>query len=104
MHSYIYIMTNAYNVVLYIGVTSNLETRVRQHKSESNKNSFAYRHNCNKLVHNEVFDDIKYAIMREKQLKDWKRAWKDELISKENPNWNDLALVWDCRASLQLCY
>jgi len=87
-------MTNSYNAVLYIGVTSNLEKRVWEHKNSVNKNSFTYKYNCNKLVHYEIFTDIRFAISREKQFKNWKREWKNELISKANSEWNDLSELW----------
>jgi len=86
-------MTNAHNTVLYIGVTSNLEKRVWEHKNGNDKGSFAYRYNCNKLVYYEMFGDIRHAIAREKQLKNWKRAWKNALVVNENPNWIDLNLL-----------
>jgi len=93
MDSYVYFMTNIHNTVLYIGVTSNLEKRISEHKSGINKNSFTYRYNCNKLVYYEIYRDIKSAIEREKELKKWRRAWKNELVAKENPDWLDLG---DC--------
>ena len=92
MYSYVYFMTNEHNTVLYIGVTSNLEKRVWEHKNGVDKGSFTHRYNCNKLVYYEQFGDINYAIAREKQLKNWQRAWKDELITKENPNWQELEM------------
>ena len=90
MYSYVYFMSNSHNTVIYIGVTSNLEKRVWEHKNGINKTSFTFTHNCNKLVYYEIFGDITYAIEREKQLKNWKRAWKEALIAKENPNWDDI--------------
>ena len=92
MNYHVYFMANNRNNVLYIGVTSNLERRVYEHKSSLNKACFTHRYNCHKLVYFENFNDVKYAIAREKQLKNWKREWKNELINKENPNWRDL---WD---------
>ena len=91
MYSYVYFMTNAHNTALYIGITSNLAKRVMEHKCGIDKNSFTYRHNCCKLVYYEVFGDIEYAIAREKQLKNWKREWKNELVAKENPDWRDIS-------------
>jgi len=85
-------MTNLHNNVLYIGVTSNLEKRVWEHKNGSDKYSFTFKYNCNKLVYYEIFGDIKYAIEREKQLKNWKREWKDDLVKKENPHCEDLSI------------
>ena len=92
MNSYVYFMTNTHNTVLYIGVTGNLEKRIQEHRNGNDKESFTYRYNCNKLVYCEVFGDMKCAIAREKQLKNWKRAWKDALVAKDNPDWLDLSL------------
>ena len=93
MHSFIYFMANTHNTTLYIGITSNLEKRVYEHKNGTFNKSFTRRYNCNKLVYYEVFGDIKYAIAREKQIKNWKREWKDELVERENPGWIDLSIA-----------
>ncbi|MCL2213306.1 MAG: GIY-YIG nuclease family protein [Oscillospiraceae bacterium] len=90
MKSYIYIMANTLNTVLYIGVTSDLKTRVAEHKASVHKYSFTSKYKCTKLVYLEVFSDINEAIKREKQLKKWKREWKNTLIEKFNPEWEDL--------------
>lgn len=87
----IYFMTNEYNNVLYLGVTSDLQTRIYQHKNKEFPRSFTARYNCNKLVYFEIFTNIGEAIAREKNLKNWKREWKNELISKINPKWKDLS-------------
>ena len=89
MNSYIYIMTNKSNTTLYIGVTSNLVKRVYEHKNTL-VDGFTKRYNLKKLVYYEVYDDIGEAIKREKQLKSWKRDWKDKLINDVNLNWIDL--------------
>jgi putative endonuclease len=89
---YVYFMTNKYNNVLYVGVTSNLLLRVAEHKAKINK-GFTYKYNCNKLVYFEEFEVITDAIAREKQIKNWKREWKNDLICKDNPDWNDLAEI-----------
>jgi len=86
----IYFMTNANNKVLYVGVTSDLITRVYQHKTKVFPNSFTAKYNCIKLVYYESFHTIEEAIGREKNIKDWKREWKNELVSKMNPHWEDL--------------
>ena len=93
MHSFVYFMTNTYNNVLYLGVTSNLEKRVWEHKNGINKRSFTFKHNCHKLVYYEAFGDIRYAIAREKQLKNWKREWKNALVAKDNPDWEELSIT-----------
>ena len=83
-------MTNAHNNVLYIGVTSELITRVHQHKTKAFPKSFTAKYNCDKLVYYESFHTIEEAIAREKEIKKWKREWKDELVNKTNPKWKDL--------------
>ncbi|MBL7072698.1 MAG: GIY-YIG nuclease family protein [Candidatus Omnitrophica bacterium] len=86
---YIYILTNAYNRVLYTGVTSDLIKRVYIHKNKLAP-GFTKKYNVNKLVYYEVFGDILSAITREKQVKGWVRKKKIALIEKENPGWKDL--------------
>ena len=87
---YIYFMTNQHNTVLYLGVTNNLSRRVAEHKVKVNK-GFTYKYNCDKLVYFESLSSIVDAISREKQLKNWKREWKDALINGENATWKDLS-------------
>jgi len=102
MYSYVYFITNSNNTVLYVGVTSNLEKRVWEHKHNIVKSSFTYMYNCHKLVYYEALGDIRYAIAREKQIKNWKREWKNELITNKNPDWVDLSdSEWDCGSSPQ---
>ena len=91
--SFVYMLANKYNNVLYIWVTNNIRRRVYEHKMKTSK-GFTNQYNCNKLVWYEQFDDINLAISREKQLKNWKRSWKDTLVQKNNPDWNDLAERW----------
>ena len=86
---YVYVMTNIHNKVLYIGVTGDLIKRVYQHK-EKLVDGFTKDYNVCKLVYYEIFEDIKYAIEREKQLKKRKREKKEEIINKSNPEWRDL--------------
>lgn len=87
---FIYILASERNGTLYIGVTKNLLNRNFQHKIKNDKNSFTAKYNVNKLVYYEVYKYVNDAIVREKQLKNWKREWKMELIEKENPHWRDL--------------
>jgi putative endonuclease len=87
----IYILSNIKNGTLYIGVTSNLIQRIWQHKSKVNQ-GFSNKYDLDKLVYYEIHTDIKDAILREKQLKKWRRQWKLNLINEQNPNWVDL---WD---------
>ena len=86
----VYILANEYGSVLYIGVTSDLFTRIPEHKNKIYPNSFTAKYNCNKLVYYETYARIEDAIAREKVLKKWNRVWKNELISKMNPQWKDL--------------
>ncbi|MBK9177482.1 MAG: GIY-YIG nuclease family protein [Flavobacteriales bacterium] len=88
---WVYMMANAHNTVLYIGVTNNIERRAREHKSRMHPQSFTARYNVNKLVWHEAHTSILAAIAREKQLKDWKRSWKEDLVAQMNPEWKDLA-------------
>jgi len=86
---YVYILTNYTNTVLYTGVTNNLLRRVYEHK-EKMADSFTKKYNINKLVYYEVFNDIKLAIAREKQIKGGSRKKKIELINGFNKDWEDL--------------
>ena len=81
---------NKSNRVLYIGVTSDLTKRVNQHKNHEYK-GFSDKYNCTKLVYFEECNDINAAIKREKQLKNWHREWKNDLVNKSNPEWKDLS-------------
>ncbi len=87
---YVYILTSKRNGTLYIGVTNNLLNRSFIHKIKTNKNSFTAKYNVNRLAYYEVYNDIRDAIAREKQLKNWHRPWKINLIEKDNPTWRDL--------------
>ena len=84
-------MANKNNTVIYVGVTSDLLKRVYQHKTKTYK-GFTYKYNCNKLVSFEEFDDINQAIAREKQIKNWKKDWKLNLIKELNPNLETLKI------------
>jgi len=90
---YVYLLASGRNGTLYIGVTSQLDKRWFQHQNWTAK-SFTGKYQVNRLVWYEQHDDIEVAIRREKQLKKWNRAWKIELIEKDNPNWEDLAWRW----------
>jgi putative endonuclease len=102
MTYFVYILTNINNTVLYVGVTNNLESRVFDHKVKRNKCSFTAKYNCDKLVYFEEYTDVKEAIHREKQLKRYLRKWKEELIEKDNPEWNDLADGWYDKKEFEL--
>ena len=81
---YIYILTNKSNKVIYIGVTNDLERRMFEHKNKLVE-GFTKRYNLMKLVYYEVTEDVESAISREKQLKNWHRDWKINLINQFNP-------------------
>ena len=87
--SFVYIMASRKNGTLYIGVTSNLEKRVLEHKNKTII-GFTQKYNIVNLVYYETFSNIELAIQREKRLKEWQRKWKIELIEKINPKWIDL--------------
>jgi len=87
---YVYIITNKSNKVLYIGVTNDLVRRAFEHKNKILE-GFTKRYNLTKLVYYEVTNDIESAIRREKQLKNWHRDWKINLIARFNPEWEDLS-------------
>lgn len=87
---YVYILASQRNGTLYVGVTNNLKNRLEQHKSGDTE-GFTKKYNVKKLVHFEQTESIETAITREKQLKNWQRSWKIELIEKENPEWRDLS-------------
>ena len=85
----VYILASHTCGTLYIGVTSNFQKRLYEHRNNL-VDGFTKKYNTHMLVYFEQFDDMKNAILREKQLKNWKRKWKIELIEKNNPEWNDL--------------
>ena len=84
-----YILSNSQRNVLYVGVTSNLKKRIWQHK-QGEGSIFTRKYQVKSLMHYEVYENIQMAIDREKQLKNWQRDWKRELIKKHNPTMKDL--------------
>lgn len=90
---YIYIITNKYRTVLYIGSTTNIKRRMNEHK-HGLLTGFSKKYNCCDLLYFEYFPDMADAAKREKQMKAWKRAWKLELIQKNNINLSDLSADW----------
>jgi putative endonuclease len=87
---YVYILTNKADKVIYIGVTNNLERRIFEHKNKLVE-GFTKRYNLTKLVYYQITNDVKSAIGREKQLKNWHRDWKINLTNQFNPEWKDLS-------------
>jgi putative endonuclease len=87
---FVYILSNYHRTTFYIGVTSNLVRRIEQHRY-GQISSFANKYKLYDLVYYEVFDEIRNALVREKQLKNWHREWKLNLIKSINPDMKDLS-------------
>ena len=88
MGGWVYIVANRLHGTLYTGVTSDLARRIWEHRNDVAE-GFSSRYKLHLLVHAEFHDDIQIAIQREKTIKKWSRAWKLDLVEKENPNWED---------------
>lgn len=88
-------MANKPNGVIYIGVTDNIEERVKEHKLKVYPKSFTSKYNCDKLVYFEEFKQGDEAMLREEQFKKWKRDWKIKLIEDMNPSWSDISANWN---------
>lgn len=91
MPGYVYILASQRNGTLYVGVSSDLVQRVWQHKNELME-GFSKDYGTKLLVWYEMHEEMYAAITREKQIKEWQRAWKIRLIEEMNPYWNDLYL------------
>ncbi|QUL39311.1 GIY-YIG nuclease family protein [Erythrobacter sp. JK5] len=89
MGGWVYIMTNGPHGTLYIGVTSDLVSRIAAYR-EGRGSEFCRKHGLTRLVYVERYERIDDAISREKAMKRWKRQWKLKLIRRDNPDWNDL--------------
>ena len=89
MSYFVYILASKRNGTLYVGVTNDLSRRTWEHK-EKLVPGFTKRFGVDILVWYEIHDDINQAIVREKQIKSWNRAWKLRLIERHNSGWNDL--------------
>ncbi len=89
MPFHVYIITNKPNGTLYIGVTNDLTRRIYEHKQKITA-GFSKNYDLTSLVYAEEFANPSEAISREKQLKNWQRQWKIDLIETINPNWDDL--------------
>ena len=92
-YAYVYMLANGFKK-LYIGITTNLERRISEHKIDKDPGSHAARYDIHSLVYFERFTSIPAAITREKQLKGWLRIRKLELIISTNPDWRDLSAEW----------
>ncbi len=90
MSAYVYILASQRNGTLYIGVTTDLAKRISDHKAGIGS-AFTAKYNITQLVHIENFENLMDARAREHTLKRWRRAWKLELIEKDNPQWRDLS-------------
>ena len=90
---FIYILSNKKNGTLFIGITNDLERSMFEHKSKL-VNGFTKNYGLNKLIYFEQFQYVNDAIKREKQLKNWNRQWKIDLLEKENKTWTDLSADW----------
>jgi putative endonuclease len=91
--AYVYILSSTFEK-LYIGVTTKIELRIRQHREGRYEESFTSKYKIDKLVYLERFTRITDAIAREKQLKKWSRIKKIRLIVAQNPTWKDLSEEW----------
>jgi len=100
---FVYIMSNSYDTVLYIGFTNDLLRRVREHK-EGLADGFTKKYNCHKLVYVELFHTVEEAMIREKQMKKWHRSWKERLINEVNKEREDLAENWERVHEILTCF
>jgi putative endonuclease len=91
---YVYILASQRNGTLYIGVTNDLRSRTYTHKKGLIE-GFTKKYDVHSLVYYESTNDILVALQREKELKRYRRAWKIELIEKDNPDWKDLSNRWE---------
>lgn len=99
---FVYILSNKNRTTLYIGVTSNLERRILQHKSGCGS-VFTSRYHLRDLMYFEEIQGMQNAIDREKQLKNWHKAWKWNLIKTENPECRDWAVAWFTEEEIVAC-
>ncbi len=86
---FVYILTNVFDTVIYVGITNNLERRIIEHR-EAVDSSFVKRFHAHKLVFYDVYRDALSAIQREKEIKGWRREKKIKLIKTTNPTFTDL--------------
>ena len=91
MGGYVYMMADRYRGAIYTGVARDIARRADQHRNDKGS-AFVRKYGLHRLVYMEFHEDIAAAIVREKTIKKWRRAWKIELIEGMNPEWRDL---WD---------
>lgn len=90
---WVYIISNKRRTVLYIGSSSNIRQRMFDHKNRTS-DGFSKKYNCCDLLYCEFFPDIADAVKRERQMKEWKREWKLNLVKNDNPDLLDLSKDW----------
>jgi putative endonuclease len=88
----VYILTNYKRTVLYIGLTRDLTRRIEQHKKNKIE-GFSRQYNVHMPIYYELYDDIYEAKARERALKKWYRVWKEELIARSNPDWEEILII-----------
>ncbi len=88
--AYVYILTNRHHTVLYVGMTTDLRTRLWEHQKKINPGSFTARYNAFKPVYYQGFATEEEAIERERFIKGKVRKWKNDLVKSMNPQWKDL--------------
>ena len=91
MAGYLYVLASRRHGTLYIGVTTDLPKRIYEHRNGLVP-GFTRKYGVKRLVYVETYDDVSDAIVREKRMKEWQRAWKIRLIEEDNPHWDDLAV------------
>ena len=89
---YVYILTNFNNTVLYTGFSGNLAERVTQHKAFQIE-GFTKKYRASKLIYYEQYENVEDAKRRERTIKKWKREWKENLINKANPQWDEMLIL-----------
>lgn len=90
--AFVYILTNKINTVLYVGMTTDVRTRLWEHREKINPKSFTARYNTSKLIYYEPYQSVEEAVERERYIKGKTRKWKADLVATMNPNWNDLTV------------
>lgn len=88
---FVYVLTNKNNKIFYVGMTSDLEKRIWEHKNRM-VDGFTEKYNLKKLVWFGEGVDVNEIIRKEKQIKKWNKEWKKNLVEKSNPEWKDLSL------------